>query len=86
MIRLESVCKTYYGSFGGETVALDQVSIDLAQGDYNILIGVNGCGKSSLLQVIAGSVIPDSGRVVLNELDVTKVPEHRIHCWAQPLH
>lgn len=77
MIRLESVCKTYRGDFGGETVALDQVSIDLVQGEYNILIGVNGCGKSSLLQVIAGSIIPDSGRVYLNELDVTNMPEHR---------
>ncbi|MFM9007843.1 MAG: ATP-binding cassette domain-containing protein, partial [Bacteroidota bacterium] len=84
MIRLESVCKTYRGGIAGETVALDRISIDLAQGEYTILIGVNGCGKSSLLHAIAGSVIPDSGQVLLNNLDVTRMPEHhRSHSLAR---
>ena len=77
MIRLEAICKTFHGSFGGETVALDKITIDLAPGEYTVLIGVNGCGKSSLLQVIAGSMLPDSGRIWMNEQDVTRTTEHR---------
>ena len=77
MIRLNSLSKHFKGGFSGGTTALDQVSLDITAGEYVILVGVNGCGKSTLLQAIAGSIQPDSGTLLMDGVDITKVPEHR---------
>jgi ABC-type Fe3+/spermidine/putrescine transport system ATPase subunit len=56
---------------------LDQVSFDLASGEYATLMGPNGAGKSTLLRVIAGFDRPDEGRVCLAAQDLAGVPPHR---------
>jgi sulfate transport system ATP-binding protein len=52
-------------------VAVDNVSIDVAEGSLTALLGPSGCGKSTLLRIIAGLEHPDSGRVVVEGIDVT---------------
>jgi thiamine transport system ATP-binding protein len=65
-------------SFDGTTV-LDSVSLHVAQGEIVALLGASGSGKSTLLRVIAGLVPTQSGCVVLDGFDVTRVPTHRRH-------
>ncbi len=57
--------------------ALDGVSLALAPGDFVVVIGSNGAGKSTLLNAVAGAVMVDAGRIVLDGADITGLAEHR---------
>ena len=57
----------------GTTLALDNVSIDIADGEFLVLLGPSGCGKSTLLRIIAGLLAPTSGRVIVDMADITAV-------------
>jgi thiamine transport system ATP-binding protein len=61
----------------GERIVLDSVCLHVAAGEMVALLGPSGSGKSTLLRVIAGIVPADSGRVVLDGVDITSVPTHR---------
>ncbi len=63
--------------FGG-VAALDGVDLDLHRGALIGLVGPNGSGKSTLLNMLSGFSAPDSGRIELNGVDVTRWPVHRI--------
>jgi sulfate transport system ATP-binding protein len=72
MIEARSVSKTF-GSF----VALDDVSVAVPAGSLTALLGPSGSGKSTLLRIIAGLERPDSGRVVIDDDDVTGRPPQK---------
>jgi len=61
----------------GERVVLDAVDLHVAAGEIVALLGPSGSGKSTLLRVIAGIVPADSGRVVLDGVEITHTPTHR---------
>jgi len=62
--------------FGGEGVLRD-VDLDVADGSTLALLGPSGSGKSTLLRIVAGLEVPDRGRVLIGEEDVTTRPVHR---------
>lgn len=62
--------------FGGIT-AVDNVNIRVPQGGIHALMGPNGSGKTTTLDLIAGSQFPDSGRIIINGADVTSWPAHK---------
>jgi putrescine transport system ATP-binding protein len=72
LVRFETVSKR----FGGVT-AVDRLSLDIYQGEFFALLGPSGCGKSTLLRLLAGFETPEEGRVLLDGVDVTRVPPHR---------
>jgi iron(III) transport system ATP-binding protein len=57
----------------GDTVAVDDVSLDIASGELFFLLGPSGCGKSTLLRLIAGLHSPSSGRILFDDRDVTSL-------------
>ena len=61
----------------GAVVAVDEVSLDVAPGEFLSLLGPSGCGKTTLLRIIAGLAEPDGGQVVLAGEDITRVAVHR---------
>ena len=63
----------------GAVVAVDDVSLDAAPGEFLSLLGPSGCGKSTVLRMVAGLVEPDAGQVVLDGEDISHVPVHRRH-------
>ncbi|HYH83006.1 MAG TPA: ABC transporter ATP-binding protein [Longimicrobium sp.] len=73
MLRVESLTRRF-----GETVAVDAVSLDVAEGEFLTLLGPSGCGKTTTLRMIAGFEHPTSGRVVIAGRDVTALkPQKR---------
>ena len=57
--------------------AVDQLSLDIYQGEFFALLGPSGCGKTTLLRLIAGFERPDAGRILLDGIDLAQVPPHR---------
>ncbi len=58
--------------------ALDNVSLDVAEGEFVCLVGPSGCGKSTLLDIIAGLTKPDTGQVLADDEPVAGPGRHRL--------
>ncbi len=72
VLRLDNVTKAFAG-----VEAVRGVSLDIRRGEYFSLLGDSGCGKTTLLRLVAGLTAPDAGRIFLDGRDVTDVPPHR---------
>jgi multiple sugar transport system ATP-binding protein len=70
-IRLRNLVKLYPGQ---KSPATDDVSLDVADGEFLVLLGPSGCGKTTLLRMVAGLELPTAGQVVIGERDVTYLP------------
>jgi putative ABC transport system ATP-binding protein len=73
-VRVDAVAKTYQEG-GVETRVLRAVSMELARGGTTSLVGVSGSGKSTLISLLAGLMLPDSGRVVFDGQDIGDLDE-----------
>jgi branched-chain amino acid transport system ATP-binding protein len=62
--------------FGG-VLAVDDVSLDLADGELHAVIGPNGAGKTTLIHLLSGALKPSAGTIVLDSCDVTRLSMHR---------
>ncbi len=82
MLSLDQVTKRFFPGTVNERVALDQLSLTLNEGDFVTVIGSNGAGKSTMLNVISGRYPTDGGCVVIDGKDVTKSPEHKRAAWV----
>jgi spermidine/putrescine transport system ATP-binding protein len=71
-VVLEGVSKRF-----ADTVAVDDVSLTVREGEFFSLLGPSGCGKTTTLRMIAGFVRPDAGRIVIGDADVTETPPHK---------
>ena len=78
MLELRNVTKTFNltGNKEDLRVALDNVSLQIESGEFVTIIGSNGSGKSTTMNILTGVIKPDSGQVLLNNVDVTKMNEH----------
>ena len=77
MLKLQSISKTFNPGTVNANLALDRLSLELADGDFVTVIGGNGAGKSTMLNAIAGTFLVDSGSILLDEKDITRLPEHK---------
>ena len=77
MLKLQSISKTFNPGTVNANLALDRLSLTLAEGDFVTVIGGNGAGKSTMLNAIAGTFMVDSGSIVLDGKDITRLPEYK---------
>ena len=77
MLEIRNVTKVFNKGSVDEKIALNGLSLTLNDGDFVTVIGGNGAGKSTMLNAICGTWLPDSGSVVLDGIDVTGLPEHK---------
>lgn len=68
-ILIEQISKKY----GNHTV-VDRVSLDVDNAELVVLLGSSGSGKSTILRMVAGLILPDEGRILLNDVDITLLP------------
>lgn len=79
MLKLENIVKTFNltGNVEDTRVALDDVSLEVNEGDFITIIGGNGSGKSTMMNIISGVFPPDSGHVYIDNECVDKLKEHQ---------
>src|SRR5260221_4671425 len=70
-IVIESINKTF-----GAFTAVDSVNLRIYKGEMFALVGGSGCGKTTLLRMLAGFSSPSAGRIMIEEVNMTKVPPH----------
>lgn len=77
MLTLSDVKMVFFKGTPDEKVALNNLSLEVNQGDFITIIGANGAGKSTLFNAIAGTYLTDEGRILLEDKDITAMPEHK---------
>lgn len=68
-ILIEQISKKY-----GDHTVVDRVSLDVDNGELVVLLGSSGSGKSTILRMVAGLILPDEGHILLNGVDITLLP------------
>ena len=71
IVRIEGLTKRF-----GAVTAVDGVDLEIRRGELFALLGGSGCGKTTLLRMLAGFEVPDGGRIVIDGQDMTGVPPH----------
>ena len=72
IVRIEGLTKRF-----GAITAVDGIDLEIRRGELCALLGGSGCGKTTLLRMLAGFETPDSGRIVIDGQDMTGVPPYR---------
>ena len=71
-IRIENPSRKF-----ADFTAVDNIDLDIRDGDFLVLLGPSGCGKTTLLRMLAGLLEPTSGRILLDDDDITTAPARR---------
>ena len=77
MLNIHRISKTFNAGTVNEKRALSGLELHLQEGDFVTVIGGNGAGKSTMLNAIAGTWFVDEGSILIDGIDVTRLPEHK---------
>jgi spermidine/putrescine ABC transporter ATP-binding subunit len=72
IIEIRNITKRF-----GKVTAVDNVSLDIRQGEFFVLLGPSGCGKTTLLRMIAGFELPTEGQILIDGQDMSLVPPNK---------
>lgn len=78
MIELQEMTKIYKLRRQREVIALDNVSLKISPGEFLVITGRSGCGKTTLLNLIAGLARPTSGKVFIDGIDIWQLNDRRL--------
>ena len=76
MLKISHISKTFNQGTVNEKKAIEDLSLELKQGDFATIIGSNGAGKSTLFNAICGDFLTDTGSIELDNKDITFMPQH----------
>ncbi len=77
MLKLENICKYYNPGTINEMCLFENYNLKVEQGEFVSIVGSNGSGKTSMLNIICGSIPVDSGKIYIDQQEVTRMPEFR---------
>jgi putative tryptophan/tyrosine transport system ATP-binding protein len=81
MIELRHISKVFNKGKVNEVIALKDVSFNIEKEEFVVVIGANGSGKTTLLNIIAGTEFGSDGKVIINNTDVSRLPEYKRSRW-----
>ncbi len=77
MLEIKNIHKTFNEGTINEKKVFEGLSLTLEDGDFVTVIGGNGAGKSTMLNIVAGAYPVDDGEIIIDGADVTRLPEHK---------
>ena len=77
MLRIENLHQVFNAGEINEVHALRGINLQLETGEFATIVGSNGAGKSTLFNAIAGEFTPSRGRILIDDVDITGMPEHK---------
>jgi putative ABC transport system ATP-binding protein len=81
MIELRNISKTFNKGKVSEVTALKGISLKIEKEEFVVIVGSNGSGKTTLLNIIAGAEFSSTGSILINNTDVTRLPEYKRSRW-----
>ena len=81
MIEISNLNKNFNRGKANEVHALKGINLSVAANEFIVIVGSNGSGKTSLLNCLAGSILPSSGKIEISGNTVTNLPEYRRSKW-----
>jgi len=81
VIKLNGISKTFGKGSPNEIRLFNDFNLEIRKNDFIVIIGSNGSGKSSLLNLIAGTILPDKGSIYLNEKEITQFRDFERSRW-----
>lgn len=75
MLTIKNLSKTFYKGMDEENQVFDNFSLEVEESKCVAILGPNGCGKSTLFNMISGSLDPDGGEILLGDVDLVKLSE-----------
>lgn len=82
MIQLNHISKTFNKGGANEVAALKDINLHIPKGEFVVVIGTNGSGKSTLFNILAGTELNDTGEVLINGTNVSRMQEHKRARWV----
>jgi len=73
-ISIEGIAKRYPGADGGATAVFENLWLSMARGEFGCVIGHSGCGKTTVLNILAGLDAPSDGRIGVRDLKAVSAP------------
>ncbi|MDR0804684.1 MAG: ABC transporter ATP-binding protein [Oscillospiraceae bacterium] len=83
ILEIKDVNRTYYDDDGGKVVALKDIGLSVKQGEFVSFIGASGCGKTTLIRLIAGLDEPESGKLLLDGKEIVGTSPQRGYVFQQ---
>ena len=77
MLKIENISKTFLNGTINEKTVIRDLSLTIEDDDFITVIGGNGAGKTTLLNLISGVYPPDEGRITIDGIDITNMPEYK---------
>ncbi len=77
MLRIQRLSKRFPNPYGNDNILFTNLCLEIQKGDFISIIGSNGTGKSTLLNIISGLTKESSGEIFLGDENITFLPEHK---------
>ena len=77
MLELKNISKTFFPGTIDEKVLFDNFNLHIKEGEFVAIVGSNGSGKTTTLNITSGDMMPDSGSIILDGVDITKKPNYK---------
>jgi len=83
-LKFDNVCMMFHSERANRDNVLENISFSIERGEFTCLLGASGCGKTTLLNMVAGLVVPSTGVVSLNDIPISAPGPERSYIFQEP--